>query len=124
MDKKVEYFINEFVIGLGFLSGLWIAVGIDPLAEVFKALATILNTLNPDSGFGFLFFVIPIIILICSILGTYVLGGGLGLVAVGCGFFGGLLILISPIISAILLVLGMGVGIAAVNLRSGVEWGF
>ena len=121
IDKKVEYFINEFVIGLGFLSGLWIAVGIDPLAEVFKAFATILNTFNPDSGFGFLFFVIPIIILICSILVTYVMGGELGLVAVGCGFFGGLLILISPIISAILLVLGMGVGIVAVNLRSGVE---
>ena len=124
MDKKAEYFFNEFVIGLGFLSGLWITVGIDPLAEVFKALATIINTLNPDSGFGFLFFVIPIIILFCSILGTYFMGGKLGLVAVGCGFFGGLLILLSPIISAILLILGMGVGIVAVNLKTGVELGF
>jgi uncharacterized protein YybS (DUF2232 family) len=115
MDKKAEYFINEFVIGFGFLSGLWIAVGIDPQAEVFKTFATIINTLNPDSGFGFLFFVIPIIILICSILGTYLMGGKLGLIAVAFGILGGLLILASPMISIILLFLGMGLGIIAVE---------
>lgn len=106
MDKK---------IGLGFLSGLWIAVGIDPQAEIFKAFDTILKTLNPDSGFGFLFFVIPIIILICLILGTYFMGGKLGLIAVTFGFLGGLLILASPLISIILLFLGMGLGVIAVE---------
>ena len=115
MDKKAEYFVNEFVIGLGFLSGLWIAVGIDPQAEIFKAFDTILKTLNPDSGFGFLFFVIPIIILICSILGTYLMGGKFGLIAIVSGFLGGLLILASPWISIILLFLGMWLGTIAVE---------
>ena len=75
MDKKAEYFVNESVIGLGFLSGLWIAVGIDPQAEIFRAFATIIKTLNPNSGFGLLFFIIPIIIFICSSLVTYSMGG-------------------------------------------------
>ena len=115
MDKKAEYFVNEFVIGLGFLSGLWIAVGFDPQAEIFKAFDTILKTLNPDSEFEFLFFVIPIIILICLILITYLMGGKLGLIAVTFGFLGGLLILASPWITIILLFLGMGLGIIAVE---------
>lgn len=51
MNKR-EYFLYEFVIGLGFLSGLWIAIGVDPEAEIFKAFSTIINTLNPNSGFN------------------------------------------------------------------------
>jgi hypothetical protein len=117
MDKKAEYFVNEFVIGLGFLSGLWIAVGIDPQAEIFRAFATIIKTLNPNSGFGLLFYIILIIILICSILGTYFMGGKLGSIAVVSGFLGGLLILVSPWISIILLFIGMRLGIIAVRIR-------
>ena len=118
MDKKAEYFVNEFVIGLGFLSGLWVAVGIDPQAEIFKTFATIIKTLNPNSGFGLLFFILPIIILICLILLTYFMGGKLGLVAVVFGFVGGLLILVSPWISMILLFIGMGLGIIAVESQN------
>lgn len=117
MDEKAEYFVNEFVIGLGFLSGLWIAIGIDPQAEIFKAFATIIKTLNPNSGFGLLFFllffIIPLIILICLILGTYFMGGIVGLIAVVFGFLGGLLILASTWISTILLLIGMGLGVIA-----------
>ena len=115
MDKKAEYFVNESVIGLGFSSGLWIAVGIDPQAEIFRAFATIIKTLNPNSGFGLPFFIIPIIILICLVIGVYFMGGILGLVAVVSGLVGGLLILVSPWISIILLFLGMGLGIIAVE---------
>lgn len=114
MDKKAEYFINEFVIGLGFLSGLWIAVGIDPQAELFKALNTFLNYVNPESRLGILFFLVPIVILFCSIIGAYFLGGKLGLIAVAFGFLGGLLFLASPLISIFVLFLGMVLGIIAV----------
>ena len=113
MDKKAEYFVNEFVIGFGFLSGLWLAIGRDPQAEIFKAFATIIKTLNPNSGFGQLFFIIPIIIFVCSSLVTYFIGGKLGCVAVVFGFLGGLLTLVSPWISTILLFIGMGLGIIA-----------
>jgi hypothetical protein len=114
MNKR-EYFLDEFVIGLGFLSGLWIAIGVDPEAEIFKAFSTIINTLNPNSGFNILFFVMPILILMGSILGAYFMGGKLGLVAVVCGFIGGLLILISPIISLIILIVGILIGKIAVD---------
>ncbi len=113
--KKSEYFINTFVIGFGFLSGLWIAVGVDPEAEIFNAFSTVINTLNPNSGFSILFFLMPIIILLGSVIGAFSLGGNLGLVAVGCGFLGGLLILISPIISIILLFVGIIIGKSAVG---------
>ena len=115
MDKKAEYFVNETVIGLGFSSGLWIAIGIDPQAEIFRAFATIIKTLSPNSGFGLLFFIIPITILICLILGAYFMGGILGLVAVVSGFVGGLLILVSPWIWIILLFIGMELGSIAVE---------
>jgi len=115
MGKKAEYFVNEFVIGLGFLSGLWIAAGSDPQAEIFRAFATIIKTLNPNSGFGLLFFIIPMIILICSILGAYFMGGKLGSIAVLFGFLGGLLILVSPWIWIILLFIGMELGNIAVE---------
>jgi len=81
MNKK-EYFIDEFVIGLGFLSGLWIAVGFNPEAELFKALGMIINILNPNFGFNTLFFIVPTLILIASIIGSYLMGGKLGLFAV------------------------------------------
>jgi hypothetical protein len=113
--KKAEYFVNEFVVGLGFLSGLWSAVGVDPETEIFKAFSTIITALNPNSGFDILFFVLPIVILIVSILGAYSMGGRLGLVAVGCGFIGGLLILLSPTISVILLLAGMVMGKFAID---------
>ena len=120
MNKK-EYFIDEFVIGLGFLSGLWIAAGINPEAEVFKALGTIINILSSNSGFDTLFFILPTLIFIVSIIGLYSMGGKFGLFAVVGGFIGGLLILVSPIFSMILLFAGMLIGKIAIDETVGTD---
>ena len=41
-------------------------------------------------------------------------GGWLGFVAVGCGFIGGLSMLLSPIVAGIFLIVGMLLSLAAV----------
>jgi len=30
-------FITDFVVGFGFINGLWIAAGVDPESEIIKA---------------------------------------------------------------------------------------
>ena len=40
MAKKVHRFIWQFVIGFGFLSGIWTAIGIDPESLLITALGS------------------------------------------------------------------------------------
>lgn len=40
-ENKREIFVQEFVIGLGFFSGLWIYAGVDPTAEIVKSLSMV-----------------------------------------------------------------------------------
>ena len=50
MAKKFHRFIWQFVIGLGFLSGLWTAVGIDPEGLLIAALGLRVSTISPVSS--------------------------------------------------------------------------
>ncbi|HZK60604.1 MAG TPA: hypothetical protein VFC41_00920 [Anaerovoracaceae bacterium] len=45
MGAKVigKSFVNEFVLGFGFISGLWIHAGINPESELIKAFAVIVS---------------------------------------------------------------------------------
>ena len=81
-----EVFIQEFVIGLGFLSGLWIYSGVDPTAEILKSFSLLVPEM---SGF---FPVIAVVITIGSIAGAYFMGKWLGLLAVLLAFLGGIFI--------------------------------
>jgi hypothetical protein len=81
-----EVFIQEFVIGLGFLSGLWIYAGVDPTAEIVKALSIIVPEMS-----GLLWLLVTVDTII-SIAGAYYAGRWLGLLAVVLAFLGGLLI--------------------------------
>jgi len=109
-------FIQEFVLGFGFLSGLWIYVGVNPETEIFKALLSVITALNPDHGLGFLFWLIPILVLLLSLVGTFFIGGWVGLIAVGVAFLAG--ILIGNTLGIILLGLALVLGFIAPNLES------
>jgi hypothetical protein len=51
MARKIGViFVQEFVLGFGFLSGLWVHVGIDSEAEILKAFSSIIQALAPNSG--------------------------------------------------------------------------
>lgn len=108
-------FVQEFVLGFGFLSGLWIHVGVNPESEILRAFADIVNELAPSSGFSIIFWLIPIIGIAASVTGSYFIGGWFGLAAVGLAFMGG--IFISSTFGVILLVTGVFLGFAAPMTR-------
>lgn len=81
-----KIFVNEFVLGFGFLSGLWVYAGIDPEDAIINAFAQ----LAPNMGF--FFWLVPIVGLLVSVLVTYSMGGKIGLISVGLAFIGGIFI--------------------------------
>jgi hypothetical protein len=99
--NRGEVFVQEFVIGLGFLSGLWIYAGVDPTAEIVKSLSMVV----PEwSG---LLWLLVVVGTIGSIAGAYRMGGKLGLLAVFLAFLGGILV---ASVGILLLVIGMILG--------------
>jgi len=112
MDK-LPYFVRVFVIGLGFASGFWIAVGIDPEAVITGAFAEAANSIS--SGSGIIILLIPVISTAVSIYFAYAMGGWLGLLAVGIAFIGGIIFLNSTILSLVLIAVAIVIGILASN---------
>ena len=82
MAKKSRMYIWQFVIGLGFLSGLWTAIGIDPQAVIVGILGTVVDTVYSDPAIRSLFLILPAILLIFSVYGAYTRGRLLGLISV------------------------------------------
>lgn len=117
MAKRSSAFIWQFVIGLGFLSGLWTAAGIDPGAIVLNVLGTIIDTIYSDPLVRSILLLLPTILLIVSILGAYKRGKVLGLGSVMVAYIAGLFILISIVISLVLLGTAVIVGYLATNRR-------
>ena len=104
-------FVQEFVIGFGFLSGLWIYAGINPETEIIKAFSSVIQELSPNPMYSFMFWVIPTIATLASIAGSYALGGWFGLAAVIFAFIGG--IFISSTFGIICLGIGIVLGFIA-----------
>ncbi|PIN72142.1 hypothetical protein COT48_01665 [Candidatus Woesearchaeota archaeon CG08_land_8_20_14_0_20_47_9] len=115
MSKVAERFVKEFVVLFGFLNGIWIAIGVNPEAEVFKAFRLAVEALNPTPGLSILFTLVPVLITIATLFGAYSLGKWISIGAVLCGFIGGLLILINPIIAILFLFAGFGLGTLVVD---------
>jgi hypothetical protein len=100
--SKGKAFTNEFVMGFGFLSGLWVYAGIDPEGAVLGALATLVPSAGP------LLLILSIVGPLVSLAGAYALGGMLGLLAVAFAFFGGMFITKGAGIWLLLIALGLG----------------
>ena len=109
-------FVQEFVIGFGFLSGLWIYVGVNPETEIIKSFSSVIQELSPNPMYSFMFWIIPIIATLASIGGSYALGGWAGLIAVIFAFIGG--IFISSTFGVICLIIGVVLRFHALHLRS------
>ena len=115
MAKKFHRFIWQFVIGLGFLSGLWTAVGIDPEGILISALGSAVSTISPDPTLRALFLILPTLLLIGSVIGAYRNGRVPGLVSVLVSYGAGLVILSSAITG--LALLGVAVVLAYYSTR-------
>ena len=87
-------YTSVYIIGVGFLSGLFIGIGVDPQGEIIKAVLDILAEYSP--GLAIVLRIICIALgIICTIqswLSAYKRGGRIGIFAVALAFIGGLLI--------------------------------
>jgi hypothetical protein len=107
-----EKFVQEFVVGFGFLSGLFLSIGINPENMIIESLIKALSEINPDVGsIGLLFTILGILIAIFTLLAAYSIGGTVGVVALSIAFIGG--IFYYSIIGWILLLAGMFLGLIA-----------
>lgn len=120
--KKSEIFFREFVLGVGFVSGFWIALGVNPEAVIFESFREVMETINPDSGFGYLFTLIPLLSTVCSLIGAYTMGGKVGIFALALAFVGGLVFLSGPLMSVILLIASMFIGSVGVDNNRNGTW--
>ena len=105
------------MIGLGFLSGIFTAIGIDPQQEVIGIIGKTVESLYPDPEISALFIILPTILLLISLITAYLKGGILGLVSVLVAYCAGILILVSTVLALILLAGAIGIGYLATNRR-------
>ncbi|MDD1696853.1 MAG: hypothetical protein LUQ36_00665 [Methanoregula sp.] len=115
MAKKSRTYIWQFVIGLGFLSGLWTAIGIDPQAVILDVLGNVVDTVYSDPAIRSLFLILPMILLLISVLGAYTRGKFLGLISVIVAYLAGLLFLVSTMTALVFLGIAIIIGYLAPN---------
>lgn len=112
--KLATSFVQEFVIGFGFLSGLWIHVGVDPETEIVKAFASAIQQIAP--GFSVVFWLIPIATSIVAWFSSYLIGGWIGVLSVALALLGG--IFISSPVGIWLLIGGIVLGFLAPHMKT------
>jgi hypothetical protein len=117
MAGKSRTYIWQFVIGLGFLSGLWTAIGIDPQAIILDILRNIVDTVYSDPAIRSLFLILPTILLLISILGAYMKGRLPGLISVIIAYLAGVLILVSTVTALVFLGVAIIIGYLAAGRR-------
>ena len=115
--KRTTTYLWQYVIGLGFLSGIWTAIGINPGAVILNVLGQATEAIWPDPLVQRLFLVIPVILFIISIVQAYRKGGILGLVAVIVAYVAGLSILVNLWTTILLLAAAIVTGYLATNRR-------
>jgi len=117
MAKRSRTYIWQFVIGLGFLSGIWTAIGIDPEEVILNLLGSVTGEIYPDPTLRQLFIILPAILLLISIWGAYKKGRVLGLVSVVIAYMAGLSVLVALWTSLILLLAAIVTGYLATCRR-------
>jgi len=118
MGKKAKAYIWQSVIGLGFLSGLWTAIGIDPQQLVLNAISGFVNAEYPDPRVRYLFVILPTILLLVSVYGAYRGGRIPGLVSVIIAYGAGLIALSQTGPAVLLLIAAVITGWIATDRRT------
>lgn len=117
MAKRSRTYIWQFTIGLGFLSGLWTAIGIDPEEVILNIIGTVTGEMYPDPILRQLFILLPLILLALPVLSAYKKGKILGLASVLIAYMAGLSILIALWTSLVLLLAAIVTGYLATSRR-------
>jgi hypothetical protein len=117
MARRSRTYIWQFTIGLGFLSGIWTAVGIDPEEVILNLIGSVTGEIYPDPRLRQLFIILPAILLLISVWGAYKKGRVLGLVSVVIAYMAGLSILVALWTTLILLLAAIITGYFATGRR-------
>jgi predicted branched-subunit amino acid permease len=117
MARRSTTYIWQFVIGLGFLSGVWTATGIDPSAVIFNILGRVTEALWPNPAVQSLVIILPTLLLVVTIIQAYRKGGLSGLVAVVVAYLAGLSVLVALSTAIIFLVVAIVLAYLATNPR-------
>lgn len=117
MAKRSRTYIWQFTIGLGFLSGLWSAIGIDPQDVILNLLGMVTGEIYPDPQIRLLFVLLPLLLLLISVWGAYKRGKILGLASVFIAYAAGLSILVALWTSILLLAAAIATGYLATSRR-------
>jgi hypothetical protein len=117
MTKKSGLFIRQFVIGLGFLSGIFTTVGIDPQQVVISLVGRAVLSYYQDPEISYLFVILPTVLLFTSLAAAYLKGKVLGLVSVLVAYCAGIFVLTSTGTGLILLAAAVVLGVLATNRK-------
>ena len=117
MARRSRTYIWQFTIGIGFLSGLWTATGIDPEEVILNLLGTATGEIISDPTIRQLFILLPTILLFISVWGAYKKGKALGPASVLIAYVAGLSILVALWTSLILLFAAIVTGYLATGRR-------
>ena len=117
MAKRSRTYIWQFTIGLGFVSGLWTAIGIDPGEVILNLLGTVTGGIIADPAVRQAFVLLPVILLAFSIWGAYRKGKALGLASVLIAYLAGISILVALWTSIVLLLAAIATGYLATGRR-------
>lgn len=114
MARRTEVFLKESVILFGFLGGLFLAIGVNPGAELLDLVREIVENLVGGSGaIALVFAWLPLAIVTVAFYMIWKRGGWLGFIAVGLAFLAGLWLLAEPRLAALVLVGALGIGFVA-----------
>ncbi|MBN2457693.1 hypothetical protein JXB31_01020 [Candidatus Woesearchaeota archaeon] len=103
--KKYLDFFRKYVLVFGFLNGVWIAIGFNPKSEVLSLVSRFEHYLNP--WIMVLFGILPTMLFLLIIYIVYDKARIWGLIAVLCGFSGGLFLLSYPLLSIVLVIIAL-----------------
>lgn len=117
MARRTKTFLWQFVVGLGFLSGIWTAIGIDPEEVILNAVGTAVTAAYPDEALRTLFILLPTALFLISVYQAYRKGKAPGIAAVLLAYLAGLSILVSLATTLILLAAALVTGYLATNRR-------
>lgn len=114
MKRRVGRFLEEFVVILGYGTGLFMAVGFNPQEEVLQGAEVFIETILPDPLIRFGIGLFLLLLLLLSVRKTFVTGGPAGIFAIAMGFLAGLSTPITPLAGLGMLALALITGYIAV----------
>jgi hypothetical protein len=119
-QKAFNLLFDEIAVGTGFLTGLYTAIGFDPVGTLLNTCMQMTMTINSSPVFITAFeeiAVIPVILTIGAVLIAYIIGGLLGVMSIFIAYLSGLIIFHNAFLGFIFYLLSAGIAWVAVNMK-------